>query len=41
MRERIVADGAEVVGNSADEFSAVIKETIQRWRQAVKAAGLK
>ena len=41
VRERIMADGAEVVGNSADEFNVVIKETIERWRQAVKAAGLR
>jgi tripartite-type tricarboxylate transporter receptor subunit TctC len=41
VRERIMLDGAEPVGNTVDEFTAVIKDTIRRWRQAVKAAGLK
>jgi tripartite-type tricarboxylate transporter receptor subunit TctC len=39
--ERIRQDGAEPVGNTADEFIGVIKETIRRWHQAVKAAGLR
>jgi tripartite-type tricarboxylate transporter receptor subunit TctC len=39
--ERIRYDGAEPVGNTVEEFTAVIADTIRRWRRAVKAAGLR
>jgi tripartite-type tricarboxylate transporter receptor subunit TctC len=38
VRDRIIADGNEPVGNSIEEFVTVIRETIQRWRKAEKAA---
>ena len=38
VRERIIQDGNEPVGNSVEEFAVVIRETIARWRKAEKAA---
>lgn len=40
VRERILQDGNEPVGNSTETFVAVIKETVARWRKAEKAARL-
>lgn len=40
VRERILQDGNEPVGNSMETFVAVIKETVARWRKAEKAARL-
>lgn len=41
VRDRIVQDGAEPVGNTADDFVVVIADTIRYWRRSVKAAGLR
>ena len=41
VRERILQDGNEPVGNSVDAFVTVIRETIVRWRMAEKAARVK
>lgn len=41
VRERILQDGNEPVGNSVDAFVVVIRETILRWRTAEKAARVK
>jgi len=41
VRERILADGNEPVGNSPEIFAELIKNTIARWRVAEKAARVK
>ena len=41
VRERLLADGAEPVGNSPEEFGAFIKSEIDKWGKVIKAAGLK
>ena len=40
VRERLASDGSEVIGNTPDEFAAMIRSEIARWQSAVKAAGI-
>jgi tripartite-type tricarboxylate transporter receptor subunit TctC len=39
VRERIIGDGAEVVGNSPAEFEAFLKTDIARWAKLIKQTG--
>jgi tripartite-type tricarboxylate transporter receptor subunit TctC len=39
--ERLVSEGAEVVGNTPTEFTAFLKTDIARWAQVIKRAGAK
>jgi len=41
VRERLVKDGAEVVGSQPDEAARFLKAEIARWAAVVKSAGLK
>ena len=41
VRERLIKDGAEVVGNNPDEAARFLKAEIARWGAVVKSAGLK
>jgi tripartite-type tricarboxylate transporter receptor subunit TctC len=41
VRERLVRDGAEVVGSTPDEAAHFLKAEIARWGAVVKSAGLK
>lgn len=41
VRERLLADGAEPVGNTPEQFGAYIKSEIDKWRRVVQAAGLR
>ena len=41
MRERLAQQGAEPVGNTPDEFAAVIKRDLAKWAKVVKDAGIK
>jgi tripartite-type tricarboxylate transporter receptor subunit TctC len=34
-------DGADVVGNSPEQFGAVLKAEIAKWMKVAKAAGIK
>ena len=38
-RQRIAADGGEVVGSTPDEFSAIMKRDIAKWVKVVKESG--
>ena len=40
VRERLASDGSEVIGNTPEEFTAMLKSEIARWQAAVKAAGI-
>ena len=40
LRERLIADGAEPVGNTPEEFAAYIKRELPRWAAVIKAAGI-
>jgi tripartite-type tricarboxylate transporter receptor subunit TctC len=39
IQERIAAEGGDVVGNTAEEFAAIIKRDIAKWATVVKASG--
>ena len=39
VRERLLKDGAEVVGSTPEEFAATIREDTQTWMRVVKAPG--
>jgi tripartite-type tricarboxylate transporter receptor subunit TctC len=41
VRTRLSGDGAEPVGNTPEEFGALLKEEVTKWREVVRASGLK
>ena len=41
VKEKMLAQGFEPVGNSPAEFSAFIRDEIPRWESVVKRAGIK
>ena len=41
MRERLVREGVDVVGNRPEQFAAFIRDEIRRWGAAVKQSGAK
>jgi tripartite-type tricarboxylate transporter receptor subunit TctC len=41
LRERLVADGAEPVGNSPEEFAAHINRELARWGKVIKDANIR
>ena len=41
MKERFAADGAETIGNTPEEFAAVMRNDFVKWGKVVKAAGIK
>ena len=41
MRESFRNQGAEPVGNTPDQFGAIIKDEIEKWRKLVQALGIK
>ena len=40
VKERFLAQGAELVGNSPEEFSSHVRSEIRRWAEAIKLAGI-
>ncbi len=41
VRDKLVAEGSELVGNSAAEFTAFLKSDLAKWAKVVKEAGIK
>ena len=41
IRERLAADGAEVVANTPDEFAAQLKAELARWGPLIREAGVR
>jgi tripartite-type tricarboxylate transporter receptor subunit TctC len=41
VKARFAADGAELVGNTPEQFSAYIDTEIKKWGDVVKASGAK
>ena len=41
IKERFAGDGAEAVGNTPEEFAAVIRSDLAKWGKVVKEAGIK
>jgi tripartite-type tricarboxylate transporter receptor subunit TctC len=39
LRDRMVAEGAEFVGDSPEQFTAYIKSELLKWGRAVKISG--
>jgi tripartite-type tricarboxylate transporter receptor subunit TctC len=41
LRDRMVAEGAEFVGDTPEQYTAFIKVELAKWGKAVKASGAK
>lgn len=41
VRERLVAEGADVIGSTPDEFAGFMKSETEKWARVIKAAGIK
>jgi len=41
IRERIVADAGEPVGNTPDEFSAILRADYKKWGEVIRKAGIR
>jgi tripartite-type tricarboxylate transporter receptor subunit TctC len=41
IRERLTADGSEVVANTTEAFAAHVRSELDKWSQVIKAAGIK
>jgi tripartite-type tricarboxylate transporter receptor subunit TctC len=41
LKERMLAEGSEPVGNTPDEFRVFIRDEIVKWRKVIQLAGLK
>lgn len=41
VRDRLVAEGADVIGSTSDELAAYMKSETEKWARVVKAAGIK
>ena len=41
VKERFAREGAEPVGNTPDQFRAIIRSEIEKWRKVVQAIGAK
>ena len=41
IRQKLIEQGAEPVGNSPEEFAALLKDEVARWREVVRVAGIR
>ena len=41
VRDRLIADGTDPVGNTPEEFAAYIRSETEKWTKVIKAAGIK
>jgi tripartite-type tricarboxylate transporter receptor subunit TctC len=41
VKEKLAAQGAEVIGNTPEEFAQVIRDEIPKWRKVVRESGAK
>ena len=41
VKQRFLDDGADTVGNTPDEFAAIIRADLAKWGKVVKAAGIR
>jgi tripartite-type tricarboxylate transporter receptor subunit TctC len=41
MRQRLLDQGAEPVGNTPEEFAKILREEVKRWAQVVRVSGAK
>lgn len=40
LKERMIADGSDPVGNTPEQFRAFLQEEIVKWRKVIQAAGI-
>ena len=41
VQERLAAQGFDSIGTNPEQFGEVLRVDVERWRQVVKAAGLR
>jgi tripartite-type tricarboxylate transporter receptor subunit TctC len=41
IKSRLAAEGAEVVGDTPEQFGAVLKNDVAKWAKVIKASGIK
>ena len=41
IRQKLIEQGAEPVGNSPEEFAALLRDEVARWREVVRVAGIR
>jgi len=41
VQERLAAQGFDAIGTTAEQFGEILRSDVERWRQVVKAAGLR
>jgi tripartite-type tricarboxylate transporter receptor subunit TctC len=41
VRERLTADGSEVVANTPEQFAAHVRTELDKWGRTIRAAGIK
>ena len=41
VRDRLIADGTDPVGNTPEEFASYIRSETEKWTKVIKAAGIK
>jgi tripartite-type tricarboxylate transporter receptor subunit TctC len=39
MRERLIAEGTEPVGNTPEQFAQIVRNDIAKWAKVVKSSG--
>ena len=40
VRDRLVADGADPVGSTPDEFAALFRDDVERYTRIIRQAGI-
>ena len=41
VRERLISQGIDPIGNSSEQFSAYVQSEIGKWAKVIKATGVK
>ena len=41
VKQKLLDQGAEPVGNTPEEFGAMLRDEVVKWREVVRAAGIK
>jgi tripartite-type tricarboxylate transporter receptor subunit TctC len=41
VRERLVAEGADLIGSTSDELADYMKSETEKWARVIKSAGIK
>ena len=41
IRQKLLDQGAEPVGNTAEEFAAMLREEVPKWTEVIRASGIK